>query len=336
MNKLTKAGVSALCGSLAAVASANAGDVSVTGGVDMSWMNIEDGQTGNPIGVGSNISFSGSGELDNGISFALSVAHGNKNVYSNTNVIVTWPGVGDIRIDQGTSGTGIDRMDDLMPTAWEEAYGHGIGSGIDTVGGVSGSANIEYTPSMMPDGVTLRVAYSPNASAGNNNDKASSGAGGFKQAGFDVTGEVTSLVDGLKLFAGYSEIDVDKQYAKYDDAVQSEWTAGFTYAVGGLTVGYQYSFDDKNQSDVNSYENDAYGVSFNINDDLTISYGKYESKQDHSTSSDITNEATSMQVSYSVGGASIRLADGDIDNANYSTLDKNDKNGQTLSVSLAF
>tara|TARA_B100000745_G_scaffold129134_1_gene84229 strand:+ start:324 stop:464 length:141 start_codon:yes stop_codon:yes gene_type:complete len=36
MNKITKLGVSALCGSLAAVSSANAGDLSVTGGVDMS------------------------------------------------------------------------------------------------------------------------------------------------------------------------------------------------------------------------------------------------------------------------------------------------------------
>ena len=58
MNKLTKTGVSALCGSLAAVASANAGELTVTGGVDMTWTNISDSQTGNPIGMGSNVSFS--------------------------------------------------------------------------------------------------------------------------------------------------------------------------------------------------------------------------------------------------------------------------------------
>ena len=38
MNKVTKLGVSALCGSLAAVSAANAGDLTVTGGVDMSWV----------------------------------------------------------------------------------------------------------------------------------------------------------------------------------------------------------------------------------------------------------------------------------------------------------
>ena len=144
MNKLTKAGVSALCGSLAVVVSANAGDMAVTGGVDMTWMNVEDGQTGNAIGVGSNLTFKGNGELDNGATFAVTVGHLNKNGYSNANVVVTWPGIGDIRVDQGASGTGIDRMDDMTPTAWEEAYGHGIASGVQTVGGVAHSANIEW------------------------------------------------------------------------------------------------------------------------------------------------------------------------------------------------
>ena len=41
MNKITKLGVSALCGSLAAVSAANAGDLSVTGGVDMTWVSLD-------------------------------------------------------------------------------------------------------------------------------------------------------------------------------------------------------------------------------------------------------------------------------------------------------
>jgi hypothetical protein len=38
MNKLSKLGVSALAGSLAAVSAANACELSVTGGVEMSWI----------------------------------------------------------------------------------------------------------------------------------------------------------------------------------------------------------------------------------------------------------------------------------------------------------
>ena len=98
MNKITKLGVSALCGSLAGIASANAGDLSVTGGVDMSWMSLDDEATGNPIGIGSNVSFAGSGELDNGWGVALSIAATNQMAYSNTNVVVTVPTIGDLRI----------------------------------------------------------------------------------------------------------------------------------------------------------------------------------------------------------------------------------------------
>ena len=59
MNKLTKIGVSALCGSLAAISAAKAGDLSVTGGADMTWMSKSKDTTGNPIGIGSNYTMSG-------------------------------------------------------------------------------------------------------------------------------------------------------------------------------------------------------------------------------------------------------------------------------------
>ena len=94
MNKLTKLGVSALCGSLAAISTANAGDMTVTGGVDMSWISLPKAETGNPIGIGSNYTLSGSGELDNGWSVALSIAATNRMAYSTTNVPVTVPSLG--------------------------------------------------------------------------------------------------------------------------------------------------------------------------------------------------------------------------------------------------
>ena len=149
MNKITKLGVSALCGSLAAMSAANAGDLSVTGGVDMSWISLDNDTTGNPIGMGSNLTFSGSGELDNGWSVALSVAMTNADAYSNTNVIVTIPSWGDVRIDQGTSATGIDRIDDVTPNVWEEAYATGLSTGINTVAGGSAATTIEWTPNML-------------------------------------------------------------------------------------------------------------------------------------------------------------------------------------------
>ena len=59
MNKLNKIGVSALCGSLAAVASAHAGAMTVKGGATATWSQNEKSDTGNPIGLSSGMTFSG-------------------------------------------------------------------------------------------------------------------------------------------------------------------------------------------------------------------------------------------------------------------------------------
>ena len=101
MNKISKLGVSALCGSLAAISAAKAGDLSVTGGVDMSWINKSDQVTGNPIGIGSNLTFKGSGELDNGWTFSLTVAMLNNDAYSNTAINIDMGGLGSLNLNQG-------------------------------------------------------------------------------------------------------------------------------------------------------------------------------------------------------------------------------------------
>jgi len=340
MNKLTKLGVSALCGSLAAISTANAGDMTVTGGVDMSWISLDDQTTGNPIGIGSNLTFAGSGELDNGWTFDLSVAMTNQDAYSNTNVTVGVPGVGDFRISQGVSGSGIDRIDDVTPNVWEEAYAVGVGAGIDTVGGVSNGTNIEWTPSMLPDGLTGRISYSPDAGGSKAADKASSAsaASAPKGAGWDLTLQATDGIHGvagLTVWAGMSEIAQDDTIATYSGDVE-ESTFAVSYAMGGFTVGYQWSEEDLGKSSgAKQYENEGYGITFNVNDDLSIGYNNYESEQLSGTTY-TTMEASSIQVAYSVGGASIRLAEGDVDNSAYQTGTSYDQSGTLLSVSLAF
>jgi len=336
MNKVTKLGVSALCGSLAAMSAANAGDLSVTGGVDMSWITLGGQTTGNPIGMGSNLTFAGSGELDNGWNVALSVAMTNSDVYSNTNVTVTVPTLGDIRIDQGTSGTGIDRIDDVIPTVWEEADGWGLGSGIAKVAGGSSGSTIEYTPNMLPGGLTARIAFSPDA-GGTAADKARTAQQSAEGGAWDLMVEATSDltgIEGLTLQAGMAEI------TQYTDSAavtgdEEETTYAITYAAGGFTVGYQWSETDLGTTtSEQEYENEGYGITFNVNDDLSIGYNHYESAQ--TNTANVTAEATSIQIAYSVGGASVRLADGSVDNAAYQSTAAYDLEGTVLSVSLAF
>jgi len=337
MNKVTKLGVSALCGSLAAVSAANAGELTVTGGVDMSWLSLDDQTTGNPIGMGSNLTFSGSGELDNGWNVALSVAMTNSDAYSNTNVTVTVPSLGDIRIDQGTSATGISRIDDVTPNVWEEAYAVGIGTGINNVDGSSAGSTIEYTPNMLPDGLTARIAYTPDADGKNAADNSNTVTYTAEGSGYDITLQATDAVTGiagLTLYAGISEITQDANMTNYSGD-QEEETFAITYAAAGFTVGYQWSEEDLGTSaNEKQYENEGYGITFSVNDDLSIGYNHYESVQVSGTNT--TAEASSVQIAYSAGGASIRLAEGSADNVAYQTTSSYDRDGTLLSVSLAF
>ncbi len=337
MNKLSKIGASALCGSLAAISAANAGDLTVTGGVDMSWINKSDQVTGNPIGMGSNLTFSGSGELDNGWSVALSVAHDNANAYSNTNVTVGIPALGDLRIDQGVSGTGIDRIDDVTPNVWEEAYGTGLSSGLVTPAGGSAGTGIEWTPNMTPDGATIRLHYSPNAGGSNAGDKGSSGvqtssAMSSIDATLNLTSDITG-VDGLTIDLGMSNIEQNTAVSTISDD-KEERTVAVKYAMGSWTAGYQWAeVDLGTSSGAQKYTNDGYGITFNVNDDLSIGFNHFESEQDNTT--DVETTAESIQIAYTMGGASVRLADAKVDNPNYSTTAA-DLEAMTLSVSLAF
>ncbi len=338
MNKITKLGVSALCGSLAAVSAANAGDMTVTGGVDMSWISLDDEVTGNPIGMGSNLTFSGSGDLDNGWTVAYTVAMTNSDVYSNTNVTVTVPSLGDIHISQGVSGTGIDRIDDVTPTVWEEAYGAGLAAGIQTVKGGSAGSTIEYTPNMLPDGATLNLAYTPDAGGSGAADKGASGfSNSVEKSGWDMALKLTDAVTGmagLTLQGGLSSIEKDTNSSGVAGD-RDEQTVAVTYAAGSFTVGYQWSEQDLGtNTGVLEYTNEGYGITFNVNDDLSVGYNHYESDKD--AAADVTAEASSFQIAYTMGGASFRLYEGEVVNNAYQTTAAYDRKATVLSVALAF
>ena len=137
------------------------------------------------------------------------------------------------------------------------------------------------------------------------------------------------MLYGLNAFAGYSEID---QTAEYGDRAQ--YTVGATYAIGGATIGYQWS-KMENPGVGSFYENDAYGVSFSVNDNLSISYAKQDSERHYEAGSKGTTlEADSIQVSYTVGGASIKVAEANVDNQNY--VAGTNREGRTIALTLAF
>ena len=340
MNKLTKIGVSALCGSLAAVASANAGSLSVTGSANVTYSEVEGSTTGNPIGMASAISFAGSGELDNGVGITLSIDQDDKAVYSASAITLDFPGFGVIGIDQGAGGQGLDRIDDMAPTAWEETNGTAVGTGAQTITGVGGAVNIEWNVSsdMLPEGMQVQVAHSPKAGNSGTSDKAE-GGDSTTGGGWDIVVQDSSLAGGLNLFAGWSTIE---QSATRADGDRTQYAVGATYAAGPLTVGYEFTRDNHNTriaGGTSFYENDLYGVTFAINDDLSISYGVMKSKREVNDGNATTNvelDAHSIQMAYSMGGLGIKVAETSVDNGTYVSTTANDTDGTTIMLSLAF
>jgi outer membrane protein OmpU len=340
MNKLTKIGASALCGSLACVA-ANAGTMSVSGGAVATYTTQDKAVTGNPIGISSGITFTGSGELDNGTTFTVSLTNTDKSAYSSGNIVLTVPGLGKIGIDQGAGGQGLDVIDDMMPTAWEETNGTGLSTKLKTVSGVGGSSNIQWTADegMMPDGMSLAVAYSPRVGQSGTNDKGQGGAGNnYQGSGYDAVVQYSGAADGLNLFAGYSKIDqADAAAVRSGDA--SAYAAGFTYAFSGITIGYEQSKDKLENaatSAVSYYDNQLYGVSYLINDNLSVSYGKADSEQVLNGIANVENSADSVQLSYTMGGATVVIAQTSVDNGSYTSGTTTDLDGRTIRLSLAF
>jgi len=343
MNKLTKVGCSALCGSLAAISAANAGDFAVTGGADVTYFSHGGSVTGNPFGMASAVTFTGSGELDNGWTFDFVVAEGDAVAYSAARVALTMGGLGTVEFDQGNSGNGIAAYDNVLPTAWEEAHGAGLSGGVKTVLGVGSSDNVQYSlPKFL--GTEIALTYAHDQGTSDTADKATKSSGTVTNRGYDATVKInpslgTEILSGLNLYAGASVIET----ANADQKDLYEGVGAITYALGPVEVGAMWSgLYDGTPTGVHTYKNHGFGIAFNVNDDFSVSYGEYQSrKAGYNDDSDVGDDAqnrvvevTSWQAAYTVGGASFRVADVKADNVLFSGA--NDQNATIVSMGLAF
>jgi outer membrane protein OmpU len=342
MNKLTKVGCSALCGSLAAISAANAGDLSVTGGADVTYFSHGGAVTGNPFGMASAVTFKGTGELDNGWTFTATIAETDTVAYSAANIDIVMGGLGSFNFNQGNSGNGIAAYDNVLPTAWEEAHGAGLSGGVKTVLGIGSSDNIQYTtPTIL--GTTVALAYAHDQGSSDTADKSTKSAGNGTNRGYDATVKInpslgTEILSGLNLYAGASVIETSGS----DIKDLYEGVGAITYALGPVEVGAMWSgLHDGTVTGYHTYKNHGFGVAFNVNDDFSVSYGEYQSrKAGYSHSNNNTGESTrvvevrSWQAAYTMGGASFRVADVQVDNAVFTS---GDNQGATIvSMSLAF
>ena len=353
MNKLTKVGCSALCGSLAAISSAAAGELTVTGGADLTWLSTSE-TTGNPLGIGSNFNLKGSGELDNGWTFDVTTAFTNVGAYSAANITLDMGGLGKFNFNQGNSGNGISAYDDKMPTAWEETWGAGQSTGVRLALGSGASQNVMYTtPTVF--GTTVTLTYAPDYGTSDVNDKSTGSTEDNNKRSYDATINInpslgTEILAGLNVFGGAATIEsIETNLSGVQD--RYEVVGGLTYDLGPVSLGAQWSGDYTGVDSAhasgttgvyNLYKNFAFGVAFNVSDDLAVSYGEWKATKAGYTDASVnqipigdrTVDIRSIQGSYTMGGASFRIADTKVENAAWDT--SRDESTQTISLGLAF
>ena len=354
MTKLRKIGLSALCGSLAAVA-ANAGSLDVSGGATVTYSSNSKETTGNPLGMASAVSFKGSGELDGGQTVSLNIDNDDKSAFSVASMALGTNNMGTFTLALGTGGVGIDSYDDKMPSAWEETWGTSLGTGVDLISGVGGSTSLEWKLPTV-GGITLAAAVAPVNDGVQSSDKSGSGAAGGenKGMGYDVTLNINpafggDVLSGLNIFGGYSTTEKTSPSLKAGSNAEvnedvEEGTVGLTYALGPIEAGIQYTGEylgargATSTSEVFGYKNVMWGVAFNVSDNLSVSYAELTSRKgfEQEEQARVDLEVESMQLAYTMGGASIKIAQTDVSNALYSTTASNDKSANTIALTLAF
>jgi len=332
MNKLKKIGLSALAGTLASL-SAQAGEMSVSGTAELSYVQRHSNETtGNPLGQKKNISFSGSGELDNG--WTVSILHVMNDTFtgqSSSSMTIGMGALGSVSIDGGTGGYGLAAIDNVVPIAFEEAD-YGMATGLIDVGSVvDNQSSIHWKTPELYSGLAIQVGYQPrggSAAVADGGTGGDAGSTAFKNA-YSVTASITpEMLPGLKIGGGWGENEGGGTTHGKDREEQT-WYA--TYAFGPLSVGYQWSEDDDAGSTI--YTTDIYGASFNINDVFSVSYQYGETDYDK-TGTDVVAEFEGISAAYNVGPMAIKFTHNEGKNVG-GTTGTNDENRE-LNLSMAF
>ena len=321
MKTWKKAGLTALAGSLVATSSAFAGAVTVSGAANLTYTGnsggqdyngasaLEKGTDGNRWGMAKTLTFSGSGELDNGwtVSISQSLNAGNT---TGVGLTIDMGDMGSLDYQADTGARGLGKIADMLPTA-DEDVANGIDvDGTGTGGGLSGKASggtkgFHYSK-VVSDMVEIGVGYAVKGQAGN-------GAGGVSGAGAAasaVSGFIkVDPMDGLEVGFGAGEVasgttgqtdDHDTMYASY------VW--------GNFTVAVQQSNIDTYGSTTDD-ESTRWGVLYAMNDEVSISY------QDHVNEDNTANdeEATGVSASYTSGGVTFKIHRNTADNVSNTT-----------------
>ena len=333
--KITK--ILLVVSSLFAFTSANAGTLEVTGSMETTWQQQTGTTNGNPLGTDRELKFAGSTELDNGITVNVMQDTGDTLAFGNSQLSFgNVMGLATVYV--GSDHDPIDAIDDITPSAYEEANGSGSGISYGDVGINAGSMGLGTKFSVA--GISYNGKYYPKTDGVKTADNATSGTvtandGSGQSHTIAIDAGAIGAVEGLTLTVGVSE----HNFTAPSSAPAEEGTVALNYATGAVKFGYQKKIHtDGSETLLPSrfYKDDVIGLAYAVNDSLSVSINRYTSNR-HSDAlsavSDLEQETDALNIGYTVGGMTIGLQRATTDNAGYTT---GDDDSTTLGVSVAF
>jgi hypothetical protein len=339
----------ALITGLFAFTSVNAGEMSVTGSMHATYQSEQNNVTGNPLGLNTDLTFSGSTDTDFGtvsMSLATDGTFVGESGADHTYSLAT--GYGTFSV--ANNGDAANAVDDITPTAFEEANGSGSGdyTAADFGSGMDGSMSIAYgNADILGTGISVKYSYYPRLDGTTNNEKAASGTAdssagsaesinvGIPLAG--VPGIGSTPLGGAKITLGYEESDA----LVTDAQAKQGGTVAVVIPVGALKVGYQKKgYQAKGTSAAEAqdafYKDDILGIAYAVNDELAISYNVIQSDRHlHSNANgEIEQETKAINLAYTIGGLTLGFQDAKTSNSGYTKATDNDT--RTISIKTAF
>ncbi len=334
MNKFKKVAVTALGGALAA-STAHAVDVSVSGGSEIGWASGSsnyNSSKASAFGAGTGVSWSASGELDNG--WTVSTTHSANNAFSLTssNISVDTGSMGKVRFNR-VAAASVNANDDVLPTAWEEANDNANHSvrGTRLADGMT-SGSISYiSPSVDLAGgsVSFSVDYDPAVNAAGGNPGATAARAATWGSG--VAYGATISYGPLTLHGGYAE--EESTVSGGNDGQNVMVQAIVNMGAVSIGAGEWYANEENGGTD---YSTEGVGISFNVNDDLSVSYNELEdTKEAIGVTAAVATEISAIQVAYSMGSMAVKAKRVETDNP-YNQTALNSEEHTEISVSFTF
>ena len=330
MKNIKKIGLTALAASLVST-SVFAGEMSVSGSAKINWENYSTGDLGvndtslaststKAFSMGNQITFSGSGELDNGMNVSLkfvldqgddtSAVNGpfdghSVSVSSDTMGSLTYYGEGGDSAQNAVGDTAAGNIWDLFDKR------NGSSSKLKES---NGGTNFLYTLPTMMDDLSINLSYQP-AAGSDESDTA---------YGITYTG-----VEGLSVSYGHGSADGQAKGSSTTNADVSSMKA--SYAIGSFTLAYS---DHEHDSSTASADQDAsaWKVSYTVSDAISVTYAQETIEKPSVTDA----EYTRLTASHTSGGMTISGTIAEMENGTHTTANAGQDDYAALSVSFAF